>query len=376
MSKKKTYGLGEESGGGRFPAPVLPYLPQNPKSYHPNIGLIGCGGIAQSHLAAYKKAGYRVVALCDINQTQAESRRKEFYPKADIYTDYRAVLERRDIEVVDIATHPAVREAIIRDAIHAGKHILSQKPFVLDLTTGRKLVAAADKAGVRLAVNQNGRWAPHFSYLRQAVAQGIAGDVLGVHFTLHWNHGWIAGTAFDSIKHVLLYDFAIHWFDILNCFMGGRPAKRVFATLAKASSQKAKPPLLGQVLIDYEGAQASMSFDACADFGSLDQTIITGTKATLISQGPNLNQQKVTLQTSAGIASPRLRGAWFPEGFQGTMAELLCAVEEDREPANSARSNLDSLALCFAAVASAENCRPVVPGKATTLAGSQGVAGN
>jgi len=129
-----------------------------------------------------------------------------------------------------------VRCAIIRDAIHDGKHILSQKPFVLDLATGRKLVAAADKAAVRLAVNQKGRWAPHFSYLRQAVAQGIAGDVLGVHFTLHWNHGWIAGTAFDSIKHFLLYDFAIHWFDILNCFMGGRPAKRVFATLAKASS--------------------------------------------------------------------------------------------------------------------------------------------
>jgi len=368
MSKKKTYGLGEESGDGRFAAPVLPYLPRNPKSYNPNIGLIGCGGITQSHLSAYKKAGYRVVALCDINKAQAEARREEFYPKADVCTDYREVLERSDIDVVDIATHPAVRETMIRDAINAGKHILSQKPFVLDLTIGRKLVAAADKAGVRLAVNQNGRWAPHFSYLRHAVDEGIAGDVLGVHFILQWNHGWIAGTAFDSIKHALLYDFAIHWFDILNCFMGGRPARRVFSTLAKPPSQKAKPPLLGQVLIEYEGAQASMSFDACTEFGPLDQTVITGTKATLMSRGPNLNQQKVTLQTSSGIASPRLSGRWFPSGFHGTMAELLCAVEEDREPANSAHSTLDSLALCFAAVASAESGRPVVPGKATTLA--------
>ncbi len=370
MGKKNTYGVAVETRGGRFAAPALPYLPRNPKSYNPNIGLIGCGGITQSHLAAYKNAGFRVVALCDINKAQAEARQKEFYPKADVCTDYRAVLERTDIEVVDIATHPAVREVMIHDAIHAGKHILSQKPFVFDLSTGRKLVAAADKAGVRLAVNQNGRWAPHFSYLRNAVASGIVGDVLGVHFTIQWNHNWIAGTAFDSIKHALLYDFAIHWFDILHCFVSGRPAKRVFATLAVAPSQRAKPPLLGQVLIEYEGAQASMSFDACAAFGPLDQTVITGTRGTLISQGPNLNKQKITLQTSAGIASPRLLGAWFPDGFHGTMAELLCAIEEDRDPINSAHSTLDSLALCFAAVASAESGRCVAPSKATTLAGT------
>ena len=55
-------------------------------------------------------------------------------------------------------------------AIDAGKHILSQKPFVVDLDVGEELVAQAEARGVKLAVNQNGRWAPHFSYMRQAVA--------------------------------------------------------------------------------------------------------------------------------------------------------------------------------------------------------------
>ena len=45
------------------------------------------------------------------------------------------------------------------------------------------------------------------------------------------------------------------------------------------------------------------------------------------------------------------------------MAELLCAIEEDREPSNSARENLNSLALCFAAVKSADTGREQVPGK-------------
>src|SRR4029079_17535866 len=62
-------------------------------------------------------------------------------------------------------------------------------------------------------------------------------------------------------------------------------------------------------------------------------------------------------------------GSWFPDGFHGTMGELLSAIEEKREPTNSARNNLDSLALCFAAVASADRGEPVVPGSVRTLTG-------
>jgi hypothetical protein len=66
MSKKTTYGLSiNKTGKKKLAAPELPYRPGKPKSYQPKIGLIGCGGITQSHLAAYKKAGYQVVALCE-----------------------------------------------------------------------------------------------------------------------------------------------------------------------------------------------------------------------------------------------------------------------------------------------------------------------
>ena len=59
-----------------------------------------------------------------------------------------------------------------------------------------------------------------------------------------------------------------------------------------------------------------------------------------------------------------LDGVWFDDGFAGAMGELLCAIEEDREPENSARRNLPSLELCFAAVASADAGTPVVVGEA------------
>ena len=67
------------------------------------------------------------------------------------------------------------------------------------------------------------------------------------------------------------------------------------------------------------------------------------------------------------MATPKLEGCWFPDGFHGTMGELLRAIEEDRQPSNSGHDNLASLALCFAAVASAERGEPVVPGSVTRL---------
>ena len=49
-----------------IPAPALPYQPRDPEHYRPAIGLIACGGITSHHLTAYRRAGYRIVALCDL----------------------------------------------------------------------------------------------------------------------------------------------------------------------------------------------------------------------------------------------------------------------------------------------------------------------
>jgi len=367
MAKKKTdYGLAVQSATRAIKAPDLPYRPRDPKKYRPNIALIACGGITEQHLKAYKSAKYNVVALCDADRAKAEKRREEFYPRAKTYSDYRQVLKRDDIEVVDIATHPDERLPIIRAAIAARKHVLSQKPFVIDLDEGKRLVEMAKRQNVKLAVNQNGRWAPHFSYIRHAIAAGLIGDVFAAHLAVHWNHNWIKGTHFEKVRHIVLYDFAIHWFDILTTFIN-RPARRVFASFTRSPSQQARPALLAEAQVEYENAQASLIFDADVKFGQLDTTFVAGSKGTITSTGPSLTEQSVTLFTERGHASPKLKGNWFPDGFHGTMAELLCAIEQNREPSNSAQNNLNSLALCFAAVESAETGKPQIPGKITRI---------
>lgn len=344
------------------------YRPQDPKNYRPAIGLVGCGGITEHHLQAYKDAGYNVVALCDKRKEAAEKRASEYFPDADIYTDHAELFDRSDIEVVDIATHPPQRPAIIRDAMRAGKHVLSQKPFVLDLDVGQELVNLAKECGVKLAVNQNGRWSPHFSYMRAAVAAGLLGDISGVHMSVHWDHTWTKGTEFEKVKHLVLYDFAIHWFDMVNCLLVDETPKRVFASIAKTKRQEIMPPLLGQAIIEYDHAQASLAFDADTDVGPNDRVYVTGSKGSIQTDGTSYQDLTLTmdyLDPKSGETrkiQPKLEGRWFPDGFHGTMGELLCSIEEDRTPTIDAARNLQSLAICFAAVASAESGQPHVPG--------------
>ena len=347
--------------------PQLPYLTRDPKDICLKIGMVGCGGITSYHLQAYKAAGYEVVAFSDINLQAATNRRDEFYPLAQVYTDHRDLLKIEDIQVVDVTTHPDVRPPIIEDCLRAGKHVLSQKPFVLDLDVGQRLADLADEHGVLLAVNQNGRWAPHFSYVREAFLAGLVGDIVGVHCGVHWDHSWVRGTAFEKIYHLILYDFAIHWFDFVVTLFPNISPERVYASATRSVSQDIMPPLVAQAVIEYPHAQASLVFDANVPEGGWDRVLVSGSRGIIRSAGVNLHTQQIELMTNEGTFSPKLEGTWFPDGFHGTMGELLCAIEERRQTTLNARDNLKSLELCFAAIASSLSHQPVKPGTIRTL---------
>jgi predicted dehydrogenase len=122
-------------------------------------------------------------------------------------------------------------------------------------------------------------------------------------------------------------------------------------------------------LVRLDGGQASLIFDGGAPHAPRDTTYIGGTDGSLMSDGPDLGSQNLTLTTSEGIARPKLEGKWFNDGFRGAMGELLCAIEQDRTPENSAQENLRSLALAFAAVRSRHTSREVAVGEVRRMDG-------
>lgn len=357
----------------KFELPEVEYYPPEPSKKR-SIGLIGCGDVTSAHLTAYKQEGYNVVAFCDVDLERARTQRDAFYPDAAVFEDHTELLGRDDVAVVDIATPPGPRAGLIEDAIRSGTHVLSQKPFVLDVERGRELATLADEYGVRLAVNQNGRWAPHWSYLRGAVDAGLLGNMTGLHLSVHWNH--------DIPKlnrHDLLFDFGIHWFDLVATLFDDDP-RRVIATSAPTPS-RTEGNKQSQVLIEFPDAQASIVFDANTHHGISSRTYAVGTKGSLEARGPAApwsdetpgekrwpwDDQQIELFTAGGSAMPDLRGSWNPQGWMGAMGELQSAVEDGRQPDNSGHDNLASLKLCFAAVESADSGEPVTVGEVTEL---------
>jgi len=332
-------------------APDLPYRPPMPRDRSVGIALVGAGGISGAHLDAYVRHGLNVRMICSRAIARARARRDAFFPQAEATDDFDQILRDPGVRVVDITTHPDIRAPLIRRALAAGKHVLSQKPFVEDVATGLALVEEAERLGLKLAVNQNGRWAPHLAYIREAVAAGLIGEIADAHVSIQWNHGWIAGTPFEDVRDLVLWDFGIHWFDFLVSLIGPR-ARSVFATAARSAAQSVRPPLLAQALVAFDGGQASLVFNGDTRIGAQDSTIVVGSSGMIVSRGPDVGHQAVELHTAAGVARPVLRGTWFNDGFAGAMGELLCAIEEGREPRNGGRANLDTIRLCQAAVRS------------------------
>src|SRR5580692_5160290 len=97
LGKASGYGLAPVASSRVAAAPDLAYLPPRPRAYRPKIALIGCGGVSEYHLRAYRAMELDIVMLCDSNRHRAEKRRAEFYPEAVVSTDYREAMRREDI---------------------------------------------------------------------------------------------------------------------------------------------------------------------------------------------------------------------------------------------------------------------------------------
>jgi predicted dehydrogenase len=341
----------------------VPYLPRDVEGFSPRIGMIGCGGISGMHLAAYRAAGYQVVALCDIDVARAEARRAEFFPGADVYDSPEALLSRDDIEIVDIATHVDVRPTLVASALTRGKHVLSQKPFVRALADGDRLIALAAEKGLQLSVNQNGRWAPHFAYLLSAVRSGLIGTVSSADFAAYWAHDveFQHHPVFAQMHDLVLYDFGIHWFDVIARLFAGRAATRVTSTVRRTDGQLIPAPTSAIAQIDYYGAQATVIFRAASHFDNFGSYRVQGTHGVISHEGASLGGPTVTLRTADGTRVVDLEGDWWRNGMHGTMSELIAAVHSGVPADNTAANSLDGLRLCFAAIRSSRSDSPVDP---------------
>ena len=103
------------------------------------------------------------------------------YPQARVLADPQAAFADQDIDLVVVATPNHTHAPLALAALAAGKHVVVDKPFALDLTEARAMIEAADRAGRRLSVFHNRRWDADFLALRALLAEGRLGEVAELH---------------------------------------------------------------------------------------------------------------------------------------------------------------------------------------------------
>jgi len=171
--------------------PYLDYKPKLPQRLDHGIGMIGAGGIVNyAHLPAYKKAGFKVVGITDRDLEKAERTAKE-HGIERVYASVDELLRQSEVEVVDIAVYPAEQVAIVEQATAAGKHLLCQKPFADEYSSAVRSVELAERANVKIAVNQQMRWDAGVRCTRLLMDDGWLGaptyGTIQVHCKTDWS---------------------------------------------------------------------------------------------------------------------------------------------------------------------------------------------
>ncbi len=119
------------------------------KNDRPRLGLIGAGGQGSGDARGASKFG-DFLAVCDVDRNHAQKAKKDARignGKADVYEDYRQLLDRKDIDAVIIGTPDHWHTKICIDAMKAGKDVYCEKPLTLTIDEGKKLGQVAKETG-------------------------------------------------------------------------------------------------------------------------------------------------------------------------------------------------------------------------------------
>jgi UDP-N-acetylglucosamine 3-dehydrogenase len=131
-----------------------------------NIGVIGCGEIAQGHIWVYQKIkDAKVVAVADKDLNRAKATAARFGVDK-FFSDYADLLETKDLDLVDICTPTSTHESIVVDAAKSKHNILVEKPMALSVEECDRMIAETKKQGVKLCVCHNQLFFPAIQQAR------------------------------------------------------------------------------------------------------------------------------------------------------------------------------------------------------------------
>ncbi|MCC7447103.1 MAG: Gfo/Idh/MocA family oxidoreductase [Anaerolineae bacterium] len=221
------------------------------------VGVIGAG-IGAGYIAGFQRQPHvEVTALCTRTGTRSNAV-AERYHIPNLYTDYETMLAQEPLDIVVVATPNNLHHPMTLAALHAGKHVLCDKPLALNAIQAREMLDCAEQAGRRHFVPFVWRFVPGAMYMKEIIDSGFVGQVYHVnvrYFNLGWGdiHGpmrwqWDKAQAGSGA----LSNIGSHAIHLLHWWFGD--ITRVCAMLNTAVKQRVSGDHLTAVDVDDHGA--------------------------------------------------------------------------------------------------------------------------
>jgi predicted dehydrogenase len=303
------------------------------------VAILGTGAIAKAHILGYGVYPDRceVRALCDLYADKAKSMVKDLDLNADVYTDYKEMLKRDDIDIVSICLPPAVHAQSAIDSMNAGKHVLVEKPMAPSLEECDRMIEAAVRNKVLLSPVAQNRFKTPMMKVKHMLENGLAGRVLHAtvnslwwrgqnYYDIWWRGTWEKECGGSTTSH------AVHQLDLMQ-WMLGMPTE-VSAIITNVGHDNSECEDLTVAFFRYPGMVAQLT----ASIVNHDevQELVFQTEKARLSIPWNLRASKAMengfperdLETEAALAAAY---ASLPElsveGHPAQIGNLLDAIE-------------------------------------------------
>jgi len=331
------------------------------------IVTIGAGSIVgDAHFPAYRKAGYPIAGLYDLDAGRARAVAEKFGVDG-IFGSLDEALATRGA-IFDLATPPGAHRAVL-ERVPLGAPVLIQKPMGADLDDATAILAVCRARKLVAAVNFQLRFAPMMLAVKDALDKGLLGRLVDVEVHLAVDTPWRLFAFLKGLKRVEISVHSIHYLDLIRGFLGdpdGVHAK----TIAHPSSDMAQTRTTA--ILDYgEEVRAAMSINHNHAFGRRHQAAefrFDGTDGAAHAKLGGLlgypsgepDELWLNAKGEPDWVSVPLHGAWFPDAFIGRMANLQRFVGgEDKTLIASIEDAWTTMALVEAAFES--SAKPATP---------------
>ncbi len=326
--------------------------------------LIGCGRIATNHIKAVENNHLKLAAVCDTDPEHMEILLAKHGLERDSsivrYTDYQKLIEEVQPDLVGIATESGVHAKIALFCIEHGVHCIIEKPIAMNMEDADEIVRRSREKHVKVSACHQNRFNLAVQETRKALEEGRFGKLSHGSIHVRWNRNkeyyeqadWRGKWATDGGA---LMNQCIHGIDLLR-WMFGDEVEEVYGVTRQQLHDYLEAEDLGLAIIKFKnGAVATVEGTTNVYPQNLEETLyIFGENGTVKLGGKSTNNIDVwefADKQESDLSNQHLQEITsnvYGNGHSSLYADMIQAIEKDREPYVDAMAGRNALEMVLA----------------------------